>query len=59
MVREHELRGRRSYRGARSGGKVEHDVPAKMRDGIILRSDLLSPERSGEFPSSCADISRR
>jgi len=29
---------------------IEHDVPANIRDGIMLRSDILSPERSGKFP---------
>jgi uncharacterized protein len=29
---------------------VEHDVPAKMRDGVILRADIYRPKTEGKFP---------
>jgi uncharacterized protein len=30
--------------------KVERDIPAKMRDGIILKADIYRPEAEGTFP---------
>src|SRR5690348_18109816 len=29
---------------------VEHNVPAKMRDGITLRADIYRPKADGKFP---------
>jgi uncharacterized protein len=29
---------------------VEHNVPAKMRDGVILRADIYRPKADGKFP---------
>jgi uncharacterized protein len=29
---------------------VERDVPAKMRDGVILRADIYRPKAEGRFP---------
>ena len=29
---------------------VERDVPAKMRDGVILRADIYRPRTDGKFP---------
>ncbi len=29
---------------------VEHGVPAKMRDGVILRADIYRPKADGKFP---------
>jgi uncharacterized protein len=29
---------------------VEHDVPAKMRDGVTLRADIYRPKAEGRFP---------
>jgi uncharacterized protein len=29
---------------------VEHDVPVKMRDGVILRADIYRPNAEGKFP---------
>ena len=29
---------------------VEHDVPATMRDGTVLRADLYRPDAPGKFP---------
>jgi putative CocE/NonD family hydrolase len=33
-----------------SGVTVERAVPAKMRDGTVLRADIYRPSRSGQFP---------
>ncbi len=30
--------------------KVERNVPVKMRDGVILRGDILRPDVEGKFP---------
>src|SRR5579862_743852 len=30
--------------------KVQRGVPAKMRDGVVLRSDIYRPEAQGKFP---------
>ena len=30
--------------------KVEHDVSAKMRDGVTLRADIYRPDADGKFP---------
>jgi uncharacterized protein len=30
--------------------KAEHDVPAKMRDGVILKADIYRPDTDGKFP---------
>jgi len=30
--------------------EIEHNVDAKMRDGVILRSDVYRPAGSGEYP---------
>ncbi|HXY48232.1 MAG TPA: CocE/NonD family hydrolase [Terriglobales bacterium] len=30
---------------------VENDVPAKMRDGIVLRADVYRPQAAGRFPT--------
>jgi len=30
--------------------KVEHDVSAKMRDGVTLRADIYRPDTEGKFP---------
>src|SRR5438445_13599577 len=32
------------------GVRVERDVPAKMRDGVVLRSDVYRPVGDGPFP---------
>ncbi|MGO8787415.1 MAG: CocE/NonD family hydrolase [Terriglobia bacterium] len=29
---------------------VERDVPAKMRDGVVLRADIYRPKADGKFP---------
>ena len=29
---------------------VERDVPAKMRDGVVLRADIYRPKAEGKFP---------
>ncbi|MGB6899845.1 MAG: CocE/NonD family hydrolase, partial [Candidatus Acidiferrum sp.] len=29
---------------------VERNVPAKMRDGVILRADIYRPKAEGKFP---------
>jgi len=29
---------------------IEHNVPVKMRDGIILRADIYRPKADGNFP---------
>jgi uncharacterized protein len=29
---------------------VEHDVPAKMRDGIVLKADIYRPKADGKYP---------
>jgi len=29
---------------------VEHDVPAKMRDGVMLKADIYRPKAPGEYP---------
>lgn len=29
---------------------VEHNVPAKMRDGVVLRADIYRPKADGKFP---------
>jgi uncharacterized protein len=29
---------------------IEHDVPAKMRDGVTLRADIYRPKAVGKFP---------
>jgi predicted acyl esterase len=29
---------------------VEHDVPTKMRDGVVLRADIYHPKSDGQFP---------
>jgi uncharacterized protein len=29
---------------------IEHDVPAKMRDGVTLRADIYRPKADGKFP---------
>ena len=29
---------------------LEHNVPAKMRDGIVLRADIYRPKTEGKFP---------
>src|SRR5262249_39608021 len=29
---------------------VQHDVEAKMRDGVILRADIYRPTADGKFP---------
>lgn len=29
---------------------LEHDVPARMRDGVILRADIYRPNAGGKFP---------
>src|SRR5438034_3065734 len=29
---------------------VEHDVAAKMRDGVTLRADIYRPKAEGKFP---------
>jgi putative CocE/NonD family hydrolase len=30
---------------------LETDVPAKMRDGVVLRADILRPDAPGRFPA--------
>src|SRR5713226_3989918 len=30
--------------------EVEHDVSAKMRDGVTLRADIYRPDTEGKFP---------
>ncbi len=30
---------------------LERDVPATMRDGVVLRADVLKPEGSGRYPA--------
>ena len=30
---------------------VEYNVPAKMRDGVILRADIYRPRTEGPFPA--------
>ncbi len=29
---------------------IEHGVPAKMRDGVVLRADIYRPKAAGKFP---------
>ena len=29
---------------------VEHNVPAKMRDGVVLKADIYRPKADGKFP---------
>ena len=29
---------------------IEYNVPAKMRDGVILRADIYRPKADGKFP---------
>jgi uncharacterized protein len=29
---------------------IEHDVPARMRDGVILRADIYRPKADGKYP---------
>ena len=29
---------------------VERGVPAKMRDGVVLRADIYRPKADGQFP---------
>ena len=31
--------------------KISKDVPVSMRDGVILRADVLLPAESGRFPT--------
>src|SRR5574341_1525539 len=31
--------------------RVERDVEARMRDGVVLRADVLRPDRPGRFPA--------
>jgi len=31
--------------------RLEQDVPAKMRDGVVLRADILRPDAPGRFPA--------
>jgi hypothetical protein len=33
------------------GIRLEEDVPAKMRDGVLLRADILRPQAPGRFPA--------
>ncbi|HEX5424006.1 MAG TPA: CocE/NonD family hydrolase [Candidatus Acidoferrales bacterium] len=37
---------------AAAGGEViiEHNVPARMRDGVILRADIYRPKADGKYP---------
>src|ERR1051326_7359587 len=30
--------------------QVQRDVPAKMRDGVVLRADVYRPKAEGRFP---------
>lgn len=30
--------------------RVDHDVPAKLRDGVTLRADIYRPDAQGKFP---------
>jgi uncharacterized protein len=30
---------------------VEHNVPARMRDGVVLRADIYRPAREGRYPA--------
>lgn len=36
--------------GCRARVKVEHEVPVKMRDGVVLRTDIYRPSGPGKFP---------
>ena len=36
--------------GATGAVVIEHDVAAKMRDGVILRADIYRPKAEGKFP---------
>src|SRR5271169_5291821 len=29
---------------------TDHNVPAKMRDGVVLRADIYRPKAEGKFP---------
>lgn len=31
--------------------RLEQDLPAKMRDGVVLRADILRPDAPGRFPA--------
>lgn len=31
--------------------RVEHDLEARMRDGVVLRADVLRPDHAGRFPA--------
>ena len=31
--------------------RIERDVEARMRDGVVLRADVLRPDRPGRFPA--------
>src|SRR5215469_8457039 len=33
-----------------SDALVEHDVPAKMRDGVVLKADVYRPKADGKYP---------
>ena len=35
---------------ATAGGTVEADVPIPMRDGVVLRGDVMRPAGAGPFP---------
>ena len=38
------------FMGSVSSIKVELDVPARMRDGTVLRADIYRPDANGKFP---------
>ena len=36
---------------AERGIAIQHDVPARMRDGVVLRADVYRPEGEGPWPT--------
>jgi hypothetical protein len=37
--------------GTAQSVRIERDVEARMRDGVVLRADILRPDRPGRFPA--------
>jgi len=37
--------------GLDRGIAIEHDVPARMRDGVVLRADVYRPASGGPWPT--------